>query len=234
MAKGALKITKTDSSGQIHDRYTSLQYINGAYVGGTGGDTSQTGRQLQGQVHINGQSSAQGFIVRQKGEHKFLVEDASANRGVCTLVNTPSPAAGQMNVLLTLNTTNANIASANIAGGATSTYITYDTRSSVTGPVASPRLGDYIIGFTGAASVAQVTAVNAVGNVTVATTGNVLGQTGVSISTCTYASKITNKFVYDFGTDGVLSDNISGGYNPNKFRYHLAAPDGTFIQAQYA
>jgi hypothetical protein len=139
-----------------------------------------------------------------------------------------------MNILLTLNTTNANIASANVAGGATSTYITYDTRSSVTGPVASPRVGDYIIGFTGAAAVTQVTAVNAVGNVTVATSGNVLGQTGVSISTNAYASKITNKFVYDFGNDGQLSSSTAGGYNPNKFRYHLAAPDATFIQAQYA
>ena len=50
MAK--LKITATDTSGQIHDRYTSKQYINGAYTGGTGGLTSQVGRQIQGQSYV--------------------------------------------------------------------------------------------------------------------------------------------------------------------------------------
>jgi hypothetical protein len=98
----------------------------------------------------------------------------------------------------------------------------------------SPRVGDYIIGATGNVQVALVTAVNAVGNVTVATTGNVLGQTGVSISTCAYASRISNKYVHDSGSDGSLSTSINGGYNPNKFRYHLAAPDSTFIQVNYA
>jgi len=237
MAKGALKITKTDSSGQIHDRYTSQQYINGAYVGGTGGDTGQVGRQIQSQVHINGQSSAQGFIVRQKGEHKFLVQDAGTNRGVCTLVNSPSPAAGQMNILLTLNTAAANIAAANVAGGATSATVTFDTRTTVTGPVAFPRVGDYVIWTSPSAnigSVVQVTGVNGTTSFTIGTIGNVAASTGTAVTTNTYASKITNKFVYDFGNDGQLSSSIAGGYNPNKFRYHLATPDATFIQVQYA
>jgi len=237
MARGALKITKTESAnGQIHDRYTSQQYINGAYVGGTGGDTGQTGRQIQGQVYIKGASSAQGFIVRQKGEHKFLVQDASANKGVCTLVNTPSPAAGQMNILLTLNTAAANIAAANVAGGATSTTVTYDTRTSVTGPVQLPRVGDYLIWNSpngNIASVAQVTAVTS-NSFTIGVTGNVAGANGLSVTTNTYTSKITNKFVYDFGNDGNSTTSIAGGYNPNKFRYHLATPDATFVQVQYA
>jgi len=233
MAK--FKVQKTNSvSGQVVDKYISQTIIDGAHYGGTGGDTGQSGYQIQGQVHINGQSSAQGFIIAQKGSKKFRVQDASANVGDCTLANTPNPAAGQMNLLINLNTTAANIASANIAGGATSTYITYDTRSTVTGPVASPRVGDYIIGFTGAAAVAQVTAVNAVGNVTVNTTGNVLGQTGVSITTSTYASRITNKFVWDYSSDGTLSANTNGSYNYNKFRYRLATPDSTFVQVQSA
>jgi len=63
MAK--MKITNTDSSGQIHDRYTSQQYINGANVGGTGGLTSQAGRQIQGQVYVAGGSSTTGSILLQ-------------------------------------------------------------------------------------------------------------------------------------------------------------------------
>jgi len=228
MAK--LKITKT-SNGVTIDKYVSPTVVNGYHLGGTGGDTSQSGNQLQGQVHINGHTAGQGFIIAQKGIHKFLVQDASANTGVCTLANTPNPAAGQMNILVNLSTlTTANVVTAgNIAGGATSAYVTY-TVSTVVGPVAAPRVGDYIIGFTGNASVAQVTAINAtaagVGNVTVVASGNVGAQNSVTVTNSTYASRITNKFVYDFGNDG-------NGY-PNKFRYRLAAPDATFVQVQSA
>ena len=67
MAK--LKITQTDTSGQIHDRYTGPESINGTYVGGTGGLTSQTGRQIQGQSYVVGSSSQQCSILAQKGSH---------------------------------------------------------------------------------------------------------------------------------------------------------------------
>jgi len=233
-----LKITKTDSSGQIHDRYTSQQYINGAYVGGTGGNTSQTGRQIQGQTNIVGSSSQQGYIVRQKGIHKFLVQDGANKTGVCTLVNSPSPAAGQMNILVTLNTAAANIASANIAGGASQTTVTYDTRTAVTGPVQLPRVGDYVVWTSPSANIGAVVQVIGVtsNSFTIGTTGNVPASNGVAVSTCTYASRINNKFVYDFGNDGNLTAGTisSNTYNPNKFRYHLAAPDSTFVQVQYA
>jgi hypothetical protein len=235
MAK--LKITKTDSSGQIHDRYTGPESINGAYVGGTGGNTGQAGRQIQGQVHIVGQSSAQGFIIAQKGSHKFRVQDASTNQGTCTLTNSPNPAAGQMNILLTLNTAAANIAAANVAGGATSTTVTYDTRTAITGPVQLPRVGDYISFTSGAPSAsisafAQVTAVSGT-SITIGTTGNVAAANGITVSTATYASKITNRFAWDYHSDGNASTSINGGANYTKFRYHLAAPDSTFIQVQY-
>ena len=213
----------------VHDKYVSPTIIDGSHYGGTGGDTGQAGYQLQGQVHINGYSSAQGFIVAQKGTRKFRVQDASTNRGICTLVNTPSPAAGQMNILVNLSTiTSAAVAAANVAGGATSTYVTFTT-TNVTGPVSGPRVGDYIIGFTGNASVAQVTAINTSGtsgNVTIAVSGNVGAQSGVSITDSTYASRITNKFVYDFGNDG-------SGF-ANKYRYRLATPDTIFVQVQSA
>ena len=159
MAK--LKITQSSSITNVTypqpivDRNTGPESINGAYVGGTGGDTGQAGRQIQGQVYIKGASSAQGFIIAQKGSHKFRVQDASTNKGTCTLTNSPNPTAGQMNILLTLNTGAANIAAANVAGGATSTTITYDTRTTVTGPAQLPRVGDYI-SFTGGAPSASI------------------------------------------------------------------------------
>jgi hypothetical protein len=233
-----LKITKTDSSGQIHDRYTSQQYINGAYVGGTGGDTGQVGRQIQGQSFVAGSSSQQCFIARQKGIHKFLVQDALTKKGVCTLTNTPNPTVGQMNILVTLNTAAANIASANVAGGASQTTVTYDTRTAVTGPVQMPRIGDYVIWTSPSANIGTVVQVIGVTSnaFTIGTIGNVPASTGVTVSTCTYASRINNKFVYDFGNDGNLVAGTIGSntYNPNKFRYHLAAPDATFVQVQYA
>jgi hypothetical protein len=216
MAK--LKITSTDQSGQVHDKYVTPTLINGAHIGGTGGDTGQAGYQIQGQVHINGFTSAQGFIIAQKGSHKFRVQDASTNRGVCTLANTPNPASGQMNILVNLSTVTANVAAANVAGGATSTYVTWT--GTPTGPVATPRVGDYIIGFAGNAGVAQVTAINTASNVTIATSGNVAAQNSIAITDSTYASRITNKFVYDF--------------NGVKFRYRLAVPDATFVQVQSA
>lgn len=215
-----LKITQTNSvSNTTVDAHVSSTQINGGYIGGTGGLTSQDGSQIQAQVYVTGGSSTTGSILRQKGMHKFRVTDGT-NEGTCTLVNSPNLSSGQMNVLVTLNGTDANIAAANVAGGATSTYITYDTRSSVTGPVVTPRVGDYIIGATGTVAVAQVTAVNSASNVTVATTGNVLGQTGVTITTNTYAKKITNRFVSDF--------------NDAKFRYHLDTQDATFVKVQNA
>jgi hypothetical protein len=236
MAKG-LKITKTQTDGTIVNRYTGPQYINGAYVGGTGGLTSQTGRQIQGQSFINGASSQQCSILAQKGAHKFRVQDALSNKGVCTLVNSPNPTAGQMNILLTLSIGAANVAAANIAGNATSTTVTIDTRSTLVGPVTFPRVGDYVSWTSPSANIAsftQVTAVSGTSSFTIGTTGNVPAAPGTTVSLCTYASRITNKYVYDYSSDGSLSDSIAGGYNYNKFRYHLATPDGTFIQVQYA
>ena len=224
MAK--LKITQSSSITNvtypkpIADRYTGPESINGAYVGGTGGDTGQAGRQIQGQVHIVGQSSAQGFIIAQKGSHKFRVQDAGTNKGTCTLTNSP-----------------------NVAGGATSTTVTFDTRTAITGPVQLPRVGDYISFTSGAPSASisafvQVTAVSGT-SITIGTTGNVAVTNGVTVNTCTYASKINNRHVWDWYSDGQM-DSTSGtttfytsGYNPTRYRYHLSAPDSTFIQVQY-
>jgi hypothetical protein len=232
-----LKITQTDSSGQIHDRYTGPEVINGAYVGGTGGLTSQTGRQIQPTVKVGTNGATTGSILAQKGAHKFRVTDGT-NTGTCTLVNLATPtAASTMSIAVTLNTiTEANIVAANVAGGATVTYVNYST-ANIAGPNAL-KVGATLLGFTGNASTATITAINAtvgaLANVTVSIAGNVAAQNYANITNTVYASRITNRYVSDFGSDGSLSDSIAGGYNPNKYRYHLATPDSTFVQVAYA
>lgn len=216
-----LKITKQGIGNTITDQHVSPLQVNGTYIGGTGGLTSLTGQQIQPQVYVTGGSSTTGSIVRQKGAHKHLVTD-STNTGICTLVNSPNLTAGQMNILVTLNTAAANVAAANIAGGATSTTVTYDTRTTVSGPVSLPRVGDYVIWTSPSANIGGVVAVTAVSSnsFTIGTTGNVAAATGIEVSTCTYANRITNRFVSDF--------------NSTKFRYHLAAPDSVFVKVQSA
>ena len=63
----------------------------GQYYGVVGGeDTLSTYAHpvLKVRVRITGESEADGWIVRQKGASKYLVEDASGNTGVCVLANT--------------------------------------------------------------------------------------------------------------------------------------------------
>jgi hypothetical protein len=228
MAK--LKITHTNN-GVTTDKYVSPAIVDGSHIGGTGGLTSQAGNQIQPVVYITGGSQLNGSILAQKGSHKFQVTDGTLT-GDCKLVNSSSLSAGQMNLQITLSTiTSATIATYS-AGTPGYTYVTY-TPSNVTGPVATPRVGDTLVGFTGYGASVLVTAVIAAGNVQVSVSGNVTTQTG-TITDTTYASRITNKFVYDFGTDGILAANTAGGYNPNKFRYRLATPDSTFVQVKSA
>jgi hypothetical protein len=224
--KGEIKMAKLkiahSSGGELRDLNVSPTIVNGTNVGGTGGLTSITGQQIQPQVFVTGGSSTTGSILTQKGARRFRVTDGTLT-GSCTLVNNPNLTAGQMNILVTLNTGAANIAAANVAGGATSTTVTYDTRTAVTGPVSFPRVGDYLIWTSPSANVGgvvAVTAVNGTTDFTIGTVGNVADHTGVVLSTATYANRISNKFVID--------------YNNVKFRYHLAAADSTFVKVNSA
>jgi hypothetical protein len=226
MAK--LKITNTDSSGQIHDRYISLQYINSAYTGGTGGNTTQTGRQIQAVAKIGSGTAGNSSIIAQKGIRKFRAYNATDGAGTCTLANIATPtAASTMSIRIDLSEATANIAAANVAGGATQTYVTYAASSNLVGP-RDLAAGDWIQGFASSSIGtygALVTAVNAtlfggtVANITVAVNGNVAAQTGQTITNSRQAARINNKYVYDF----------SG----NKYRYHLAIPDSTFVRVWY-
>jgi hypothetical protein len=237
MAK--LKIAKTDpnNSSQLIDANVSPILVNGNTIGGVGGNTSVAGKQIQPMVKIGTNASSTGNIMHQKGAHKFRVNDG-INFGTCTLVNAGTPTvASTMSIAITLNAiTQGNLLAANVAPAATSSYVTYAT-ANVVGP-ATIGVGSLILGFTGNGNAAVITAVNptisGLANVTVSVSGNVAAQNYVNITNTAYASRITNKYVYDFGNDGNLSSNIAGGYNPNKWRYHLVTPDSTFVQVASA
>jgi hypothetical protein len=210
-----LKIAKTN--GGSHDQFVSPTLVNGSHIGGTGGLTSQSGQQIQPQVFVTGGSQTTGSILAQKGAHKFKVTDGTRT-GITTLVNSGSLSAGQMSIEVSASViTSATIAT--YTGGVPGfTYVTF-TAGNVAGPVATPRVGDHLNGFSGNGTSVMVTGVVSAGNVQVSVVGNVTTQTG-TLTDSFYANRISNKFVSDF--------------NGVKFRYHLATPDATFVQVTSA
>ena len=231
MAK--LKITNTDSSGQIHDRYVMQTQIpdgSGIYVGGTGGNTSQTGRQIQPTVKVGSASATTGSILTQKGRKEFRVYDGSGV-STCTLVNLATPTAADT-MSIQVNTATMSGATVRSYTASTST-VAYVTGFTLAGPVALTA-GQVVTGtaFTGTVTIGSVVSSSNIAlSYTSQTNANL---SGVAVSTTVYASRISNKFVHDFGTDGYLSTSIAGGYNPNKYRYHLSGPTDTFVEVKYA
>ena len=219
MAK--LKITVTDSSGQIHDRYTGPEYINNAFVGGTGGLTSQTGRQIQPKVKVGSGSATTGSILAQKGLKKFRVYDGT-NISNCTLVNLATPtAADTMSIQVNVATLTGATITSLTASTSTVAYVTAFTQ---VGPVALAA-GQVVTGtaFTGVVTIGSiVSASNIALSYTSQTNANL---TGVAVSSTINASRITNRYVHDFGTTTT---------NPIKYRYHLATPDSTFVEVKSA
>ena len=92
------------------DAHVSPTQVNNNYIGGTGGLTSQTGQQIQGQTYVVGASSTTGSILAQKGAHKFRVQDDNGNIGTCKLVDLGTPtAANTMSIgIILANTTVLN------------------------------------------------------------------------------------------------------------------------------
>ena len=74
-------------------------------VGNGGGVATAAYPVVKCRVFITGQSEDDGFIIRQKGSTKYLVQDTSGNQGVCVLADEADGAltAGNMNITLTLN-----------------------------------------------------------------------------------------------------------------------------------
>jgi hypothetical protein len=246
MAK--FKITKTNSTsggyGQgtvVVDAYMGQTLpTSGAHYGGTGGNTSITGRQIQPAVKVGTNAAALGSIQFQIGRNRFRVNDGT-NVGDCTLTNAPLANLSASTMSIQVNTTAFGFANIYTSGALTNYALVNYSTANVSGPVSE----------TVAASLGyQLFNTGLVGNVTVssiATSGaNVTLNCALSVSqTITanpstgagnvvymgfQASRITNKYVSDYSSSGNYSTNISGGYTPNKYRYHLAAPDSTFVQ----
>jgi hypothetical protein len=293
MAK--LKITKTEASGQMHDRYTMpTQIPAGTYVGGTGGFTAQTGRQIQPKVKVGSATASVGSIIKQKGSHKFQVSDENTvadesvvvgqqyrinsvgstdwtamgagpnantnevfvatavgsgsgtvqNVGECILVNLNTPTADNtMSITCTAaNVSNANIANigANVSGNRVTAYVTWNT-GDVVGGTANFEVGQTInLINSNVTGNLTITSINSTSNLTVTTDATqTIPVANTSAFTATFqASKISNKFVWDFLNGGTPGSSATGGFtganNPNRYRYHLAAPTDTFVQVAYA
>jgi hypothetical protein len=236
-------ITNVTYPGPIIDAFVQPQLVGGAHTGGTGGLTSVTGNQFAPQVYVKGGSSTTGSILAQKGAHKFRVTDGT-NTGDCVLTNSAGLVAGQMNLLInTAQAPYANITVPNSGGTNTFGWITFATANltSYTAPsVAS--VWTSTAGFAGLGTTLSYSVSGGLANANVSfSSQTVTSVTGTAtVSTVLYASRIDNKFVRDFGSDGQM-DSTSGtvtyytsGFNPNKYKYHFAAPNSTFVQVQNA
>jgi len=296
MAK--LKITKTEASGQMHDRYVmATQIPAGTYVGGTGGFTSQTGRQIHPIVKVRTETATAGSIITQKGAHKFQVADENTvqdegivqgqeyrissvsgtnwnqfgsgvnantnnvftakiagtdavvdngtvqNVAVCTLVNLVTPtAANTMSILCTAaGVNNANIANigASVSGNRTTAYMTWNAGDVVSG-TANFKVGQTInLTDSNVTGTVTISSVNSTANLTVTLgSAQTVPVANTSAFTSTFqASKISNKYVWDFLNAGTAESSATGGftgaYNPNRFRYHLADATDTFVKVDY-
>jgi len=245
MAK--LKITGTSGQTSVTypqpegDRYISPTLVSGVHIGGTGGLTSQTGLQIQPQVYLTGGSQTTGSIIAQKGAHKFRVTDGTRT-GDCYLANTSTLTAGKMSVQVNLaQATFANL-TATTGSATTFAYVTYATANVATYSAIAAGSTLSGTGLTGTVTVQSVSTAGGLANANVSfssqTVSNIAG-TG-TFNNFVFASRITNKFVYDFGNDGNM-DSTNGtvtyytsGFNPNKYKYRLAAPNATYVQVTSA
>lgn len=233
MAKLKIQKTYTDPSGTsiTNDSYVSPITINGNYIGGTGGNYSQTIPTIRCSYLRNaGGAVDTGYIIFQKGMRKFEVNNTSnANTTVMTLVNQLSTELTSANTgVIRANTmiiAGGNVANIGTGGGGytnnrTYAYITFAT-ANVTG-VTAPTVGQQITagagglgsGFlTGNVTVVAINSSNAASNITVScasqtVTTNTAGR--MQLTTSFAVSRITNKYAYD--------------WNNTKYRYWLSNP----------
>ena len=153
------------------------------------------------------------------------------NVGICTLVNLATPTAANT---MSLTCTAASINNANVANIGTGTvgsstnrqaaYITWNA-GDVVGGVNNFKVGQ-TINLTNSPLTGTVTlaAINSTTNiaVTLGTTQTVAANTTAFTSTF-QASKINNKYVWDFLDAGTAESSTTGGFtgseNPNRYRY---------------
>lgn len=94
-----VKIKKSATKDVGFDNPTGGQYYG--VVGGEDTLSTYAHPVLKVRVRITGESEADGWIVRQKGASKYLVEDASGNTGVCVLANTADSSLAEATMTIT-------------------------------------------------------------------------------------------------------------------------------------
>lgn len=112
-------------------------YNNPSGYGVVGGDTGVAATQILCQVKIGANPEAAGYIIRQKGNTKYLVTDG-VNTGVCVLADLPdgSLTDDTMTVTITkLDTTTARLAKFGDSYGydftGTGYYLTFNAAAAV-------------------------------------------------------------------------------------------------------
>jgi hypothetical protein len=110
-----LKIAKYDSyrnqlldTGFPNDGSTDNGFSSSG-VGVVGGETNTNGDTLniKARVKIGTYTEADGFVLRQKGKHKFLVTDGT-NTGICTLANTNNGSLASDTMTVTVTTADSS------------------------------------------------------------------------------------------------------------------------------
>ena len=111
-----LKIAKYDSSSsQLLDTgYPNQGSTDNSFSdngpGVVGGDNTTTGQDsltIKARVKIGTNSEANGYIVRQKAKHRFLVTDGT-HTGVCTLADTDNASLEDNTMTVTVTTADSS------------------------------------------------------------------------------------------------------------------------------
>ena len=92
--------------------FNSTQFAGVVGGEGNGGGVATTAYPVvKCRVFITGQTERDGWIVRQKGTRKYLVEDTSGAQGVCVLANQAQGAltAGNMNISYSLDADSSEV-----------------------------------------------------------------------------------------------------------------------------
>lgn len=184
------------------------------------------------------------FTAKIAGASAVVNNGTVQNVGTCTLVNLFTPtAANTMSVFCTVaeinDPTTANIGTGTISGytNRTAAYLTW---TSGTGSLF--KVGQTVNFInTNLTGTFTVGAVNSATNLTIVTSGSAqtISSNVADSSTVTFlASKISNKYVWDFLNGGTPESSTTGGFtganNPNRFRYWFSSPTGTFVKVESA
>ena len=219
-----LKISKTPSGNTgtgltRTDQKTGPETITSGSVTGTpgsvGGVYTQAGAHIHAQVNT-GAGGTDGSILRQKGQYKFLATDGTTKK-ICTLANKQAArlSSGEMNIPVYTAVFQGNLA--DTIGAQTSTYLRYQVSSVQGGAtpfVVGAKIHNVAQSSTGNVTITAINAtVGGYGNVTVGYDDAIdtdPPSTNYQMEVGFYASKITNRWVYDFAN--------------NKYRYWSQTP----------